>query len=158
MKKIQGLQALHGACIIFTLNIMTKISVQTIMTLNLWTKWFNPVVGALLPIILRMVMVSVYYWDFVSLLCPCQPLSQIEMVMIFNNHQRDAVRLFPRVFIFGLFPFNLEERQRARKRSWEEKGHNFMPRWFDLTEEMTPTPWGDLEIYQREKSSWFLFL
>lgn len=23
-----------------------------------------------------------------------------------------------------------------------------MPRWFDLTEEVTPTPWGDLEIYQ----------
>lgn len=23
-----------------------------------------------------------------------------------------------------------------------------MPRWFDLTDEVTPTPWGDLEVYQ----------
>ncbi|KAL2596847.1 hypothetical protein AAZV13_11G126300 [Glycine max] len=43
---------------------------------------------------------------------------------------------------------SLEERQRAEKRSREEKGHSFTPRWFDLTEEVTPTPWGDLEIYQ----------
>jgi len=70
------------------------------------------------------------------------------MGLSFNNHQRDAVRLFPRVFIFVLFPFSLEERQRAEKRSREEKGHSFTPRWFDLTEEVTPTPWGDLEIYQ----------
>ncbi|KOM26199.1 hypothetical protein LR48_Vigan238s003200 [Vigna angularis] len=43
---------------------------------------------------------------------------------------------------------SLEERQRAEKRTREEKGHKFVPRWFDLTEEVTPTPWGDLEIYQ----------
>ncbi|KAL5130184.1 Oxysterol-binding protein-related protein 3C [Glycine soja] len=43
---------------------------------------------------------------------------------------------------------SLEERQRAEKRSREEKGHSFTPRWFDLTEEVTSTPWGDLEIYQ----------
>ncbi|XP_057484692.1 oxysterol-binding protein-related protein 3C-like [Actinidia eriantha] len=43
---------------------------------------------------------------------------------------------------------SLEERQRAEKRHREDKGHQFTPKWFDLTEEITPTPWGDLEIYQ----------
>jgi len=56
--------------------------------------------------------------------------------------------MIPRVFILHLFPFSLEERQRAEKRMREEKGHKFVPRWFDLTEEVTTTPWGDLEIYQ----------
>nr|XP_017183177.1 oxysterol-binding protein-related protein 3A isoform X3 [Malus domestica] len=42
----------------------------------------------------------------------------------------------------------LEERQRAEKREREAKQHQFRPRWFDLTEEVTPTPWGDLEVYQ----------
>lgn len=44
--------------------------------------------------------------------------------------------------------FSLEERQRAEKRNREAKEHNFTPRWFDLTDEVTPTPWGDLELYQ----------
>jgi hypothetical protein len=54
------------------------------------------------------------------------------------------------VFIFfsSSFLFSLEERQRAEKRAREEKGHKFTPRWFELTEEVTTTPWGDLEIYQ----------
>ncbi|CAL0304151.1 unnamed protein product [Lupinus luteus] len=43
---------------------------------------------------------------------------------------------------------SLEEKQRAEKRTREAKGQNFTPRWFDLTEEVTATPWGDLEIYQ----------
>ncbi|KAG5022532.1 hypothetical protein AAZX31_07G125600 [Glycine max] len=43
---------------------------------------------------------------------------------------------------------SLEERQRAEKRNREAKGHKFTPRWFDLTDEVTPTPWGDLEVYQ----------
>ncbi|CAF2363428.1 BnaA10g27370D [Brassica napus] len=42
----------------------------------------------------------------------------------------------------------LEERQRAEKRTREEKGQPFVPKWFDETEEVTPTPWGDLEVYQ----------
>lgn len=42
---------------------------------------------------------------------------------------------------------SLEERQRAEKRNREAKEHQFTPRWFDLTDEVTPTPWGDLEIY-----------
>ncbi|KAE8732397.1 Oxysterol-binding protein-related protein 3C [Hibiscus syriacus] len=41
----------------------------------------------------------------------------------------------------------LEERQRAEKRTRDAKGHQFTPRWFDLTEEVSATPWGDLEIY-----------
>lgn len=44
--------------------------------------------------------------------------------------------------------FSLEERQRAEKRSREAKGHKFTPRWFDLTDEVTTTPWGELEVYQ----------
>ncbi|KAG4921894.1 hypothetical protein JHK82_050852 [Glycine max] len=43
---------------------------------------------------------------------------------------------------------SLEERQRTEKRNREAKGHKFTPRWFDLTDEVTPTPWGDLEVYQ----------
>lgn len=42
----------------------------------------------------------------------------------------------------------MEERQRAEKREREAKEQKFTPRWFDLTEEVTPTPWGDLEVYQ----------
>lgn len=42
----------------------------------------------------------------------------------------------------------MEERQRAEKRNRDSKGHKFAPRWFDLTDEVTPTPWGDLEVYQ----------
>ncbi|XP_010553050.1 PREDICTED: oxysterol-binding protein-related protein 3A [Tarenaya hassleriana] len=43
---------------------------------------------------------------------------------------------------------SLEERQRAEKRAREERGHKFTPRWFDITEDITPTPWGDLEVYR----------
>ncbi|XP_057536110.1 oxysterol-binding protein-related protein 3C-like [Amaranthus tricolor] len=43
---------------------------------------------------------------------------------------------------------SLEERQRAEKRNREAKGDQFSPRWFDLTEEIATTPWGDMEVYQ----------
>ncbi|KAJ7950301.1 Oxysterol-binding family protein [Quillaja saponaria] len=43
---------------------------------------------------------------------------------------------------------SLEERQRAEKRNRESRGHKFTPKWFDLTSEVSPTPWGHLEIYQ----------
>ncbi|THU46314.1 hypothetical protein C4D60_Mb09t03610 [Musa balbisiana] len=43
---------------------------------------------------------------------------------------------------------SLEERQRAEKRNREAKGHQFTPRWFNMTSEVTPTPWGDLEVYE----------
>ncbi|CAH9129152.1 unnamed protein product [Cuscuta epithymum] len=43
---------------------------------------------------------------------------------------------------------SLEERQRAEKRSREANGHEFSPRWFDLTDEVNPTPWGEIEIYR----------
>ncbi|KAI9112145.1 hypothetical protein K1719_016668 [Acacia pycnantha] len=42
----------------------------------------------------------------------------------------------------------LEERQRAEKRTREAKAQKYTSKWFDLTEEITPTPWGDLEIYE----------
>lgn len=42
----------------------------------------------------------------------------------------------------------LEEMQRAEKRQRETEGHQFKPRWFDLTDEIRPTPWGDLEVYR----------
>lgn len=41
----------------------------------------------------------------------------------------------------------LEEQQRAEKRTREEKGQKFTPRWFDFSGEVTPTPWGELEVY-----------
>ncbi|XP_065852389.1 oxysterol-binding protein-related protein 3A-like [Euphorbia lathyris] len=43
---------------------------------------------------------------------------------------------------------SLEERQRAEKRNREAKGQQFVPRWFDQTDEIHPTPWGDLEVYR----------
>ncbi|KAH1207725.1 Oxysterol-binding protein-related protein 3B [Glycine max] len=43
---------------------------------------------------------------------------------------------------------SLEDKQRTEKKIREAKEHKFTPRWFDLTEEVTSTPWGDLEIYQ----------
>ncbi|KAK9126972.1 hypothetical protein Scep_015818 [Stephania cephalantha] len=43
---------------------------------------------------------------------------------------------------------SLEEKQRAEKRNREQEGHQFTPRWFDLTSEVTTTPWGDLEVYE----------
>lgn len=60
--------------------------------------------------------------------------------------------LFPRVFnylsVCLLCLLSLEERQRAEKKTREAKGQKFTPRWFDSSEEVTTTPWGDLEIYQ----------
>ncbi|XP_010910048.1 oxysterol-binding protein-related protein 3A [Elaeis guineensis] len=43
---------------------------------------------------------------------------------------------------------SLEERQRAEKRNREANGHQFTPRWFNSTDEITPTPWGDVEVYE----------
>lgn len=43
---------------------------------------------------------------------------------------------------------SLEERQRAERRNREAKGDKFTPKWFDMTDEVVPTPWGDLEVYQ----------
>ncbi|KAF9598670.1 hypothetical protein IFM89_029920 [Coptis chinensis] len=46
------------------------------------------------------------------------------------------------------YALDLEDKQRAEKRDREGKGHKFTPRWFDLSGEVTPTPWGDLEVYE----------
>ncbi|THU63850.1 hypothetical protein C4D60_Mb01t20180 [Musa balbisiana] len=43
---------------------------------------------------------------------------------------------------------SLEEKQREEKRIREANGHKFTPRWFNLSSEITPTPWGELEIYE----------
>ncbi|KAK1299163.1 Oxysterol-binding protein-related protein 3C [Acorus calamus] len=43
---------------------------------------------------------------------------------------------------------SLEERQRAEKRNREASKHQFTPRWFDLTDQVKSTPWGELEIYE----------
>ncbi|XP_051134320.1 oxysterol-binding protein-related protein 3C [Andrographis paniculata] len=48
----------------------------------------------------------------------------------------------------GTAKSSLEERQRAEKRHREAKGEQFSPKWFDLTDETAPTPWGDLEIFR----------
>lgn len=42
----------------------------------------------------------------------------------------------------------MEERQRAEKRAREAEDRKFSPKWFDLTDEVTPTPWGEIEVYQ----------
>ncbi|KAF6137812.1 hypothetical protein GIB67_040520 [Kingdonia uniflora] len=43
---------------------------------------------------------------------------------------------------------SLEDRQRAEKKNREAKGQQFTPRWFELTEEIKTTPYGDLDVYQ----------
>jgi hypothetical protein len=43
---------------------------------------------------------------------------------------------------------SLEERQRAEKRLREAKQEEFTPRWFKVSGDVAPTPWGDLEIYE----------
>ncbi|KAL6138741.1 hypothetical protein ACLB2K_064020 [Fragaria x ananassa] len=48
----------------------------------------------------------------------------------------------------GFEKSSLEERQRAEKKNREEKGHEFTPRWFDKTDEICPTTWDDLQVYQ----------
>ncbi|KAL1558689.1 Oxysterol-binding protein-related protein 3C [Salvia divinorum] len=48
----------------------------------------------------------------------------------------------------GAAKSSLEERQRAEKRNREAKGDDFVPKWFDQTEETVATPWGDLEVYR----------
>ncbi|KAF5750936.1 oxysterol-binding protein-related protein 3A [Tripterygium wilfordii] len=40
----------------------------------------------------------------------------------------------------------LEEQQRVEKRKREANGDKFTPKWFEVTGEIHPTPWGDLEV------------
>ena len=42
----------------------------------------------------------------------------------------------------------MEEKQRAEKKIREAKGHQFTPKWFELSNEIAPTAWGDLEMYR----------
>ena len=44
--------------------------------------------------------------------------------------------------------FRLEEKQRAEKKLREAKKQEFTPRWFKMSGEIAPTPWGDLEVYE----------
>lgn len=48
----------------------------------------------------------------------------------------------------GLEKSRLEEQQRDEKRIREAKGDQFTPKWFDLTTEISSTPWGELELYR----------
>ncbi|KAI3871386.1 hypothetical protein MKW98_024555 [Papaver atlanticum] len=42
----------------------------------------------------------------------------------------------------------LEERQKAEKKRRKASGVKYSPKWFDRTEEVVATQWGDLEVYQ----------
>lgn len=42
----------------------------------------------------------------------------------------------------------MEERQRAEKRNREARGDSFAPKWFDKTDDIATTPWGELEVYR----------
>jgi hypothetical protein len=50
-------------------------------------------------------------------------------------------------FVF-MYTFRLEEQQRAEKRIRETKEEQFTPKWFNRTDDISPTPWGDLEVYE----------
>ncbi|KAF6138732.1 hypothetical protein GIB67_040864, partial [Kingdonia uniflora] len=43
---------------------------------------------------------------------------------------------------------SLKDRRRAEKKNREVKDQQFTPRWFELTEEIKTTPYGDLDVYQ----------
>lgn len=69
--------------------------------------------------------------------------SWVEILIVYFFKLRGA-----KVIKFSLAVFcRLEEKQRDEKRNREAKGHQFTPKWFDLTSEINPTPWGDLEVY-----------
>ncbi|EFJ19778.1 hypothetical protein SELMODRAFT_153241 [Selaginella moellendorffii] len=42
----------------------------------------------------------------------------------------------------------MEDKQRAEKKVRESRSEKFTPKWFTLTEDVSTTPWGDLEIYE----------
>ena len=44
--------------------------------------------------------------------------------------------------------FRLEERQRAETKLREAKGQESTPRWFKMSGDVAPTPWGDVEVYE----------
>ncbi|XP_024403561.1 oxysterol-binding protein-related protein 3A [Physcomitrium patens] len=48
----------------------------------------------------------------------------------------------------GFEKSRLEERQRAEKKLREQKRQEFVPRWFKMSGEIAPTPWGELEVYE----------
>lgn len=50
--------------------------------------------------------------------------------------------------MFSCVILRLEEKQRAEKKTREMKGDPFKPKWFNLTDEVASTPWGDLEVYE----------
>ncbi|KAI3863285.1 hypothetical protein MKW92_016608 [Papaver armeniacum] len=43
---------------------------------------------------------------------------------------------------------SLEVRQRNEKKKREANGDKYTPKWFDLTDEVTITPWGEMETYE----------
>ncbi|KAI3887428.1 hypothetical protein MKW92_050814 [Papaver armeniacum] len=43
---------------------------------------------------------------------------------------------------------SLEVRQRNEKKQREANGDKYTPKWFDLTDEVTITPWGEMETYE----------
>lgn len=59
-----------------------------------------------------------------------------------------CLNLFTFCWFIWFYLFSLEERQRADRRIREAKGDEFKPKWFNLTNEICPTPWGDLEVYE----------
>lgn len=67
---------------------------------------------------------------------------------LLEHTKKHTYALLTMFFVVYFFYLSLEERQRAEKRTRETKGQKFTPRWFDLTDEITSTPWGDIEIYQ----------
>ncbi|KAG0607356.1 hypothetical protein M758_8G021900 [Ceratodon purpureus] len=48
----------------------------------------------------------------------------------------------------GVEKSRLEERQRAEKKLREARKQEFIPRWFKMSGDIAPTPWGDLEVYE----------
>ncbi|CAF2334543.1 BnaA10g12440D [Brassica napus] len=82
-----------------------------------------------------------WFFFFSSFLLAC-----LSSLLSFFFYRKDTLRIG---FCINIINESfLEERQRAENRTRETKNQKFTPRWFDLTDEITSTPWGDIGIYQ----------
>lgn len=83
-----------------------------------------------------------------NLLFPAFPRN-LHFYILIHYYVGNSVKFQTFLLSYLFFPwFSLEEKQRAEKKERETKGDHFVPKWFDLTEELAPTPWGELEVYR----------
>ncbi|CAH8269764.1 unnamed protein product [Arabidopsis lyrata] len=88
-------------------------------------------------------------WSF--LMVPPLSIMMVNIIAIAVGPATTLYSPFPQwsKLVGGVFfSFWRRDKELRREADREEKGQIFAPKWFDETEEVTPTPWGDLEVYQ----------